>query len=80
MGGDLGGVTEQCVFALTQSRMKYEKVHSIYNRLLAIEDIDPTLVRSSSVLHVPGDGAQCLQSGELLTAAPWVTGMMEQEY
>ena len=24
--------------------MKYEKVHSIYNRLLAIEDIDPTLV------------------------------------
>lgn len=30
---------------LQQSRMKYEKVHSIYNRLLAIEDIDPTLVR-----------------------------------
>uniref|UniRef100_A0A8B9RI48 Cleavage stimulation factor, 3' pre-RNA, subunit 3 n=1 Tax=Astyanax mexicanus TaxID=7994 RepID=A0A8B9RI48_ASTMX len=28
-----------------ESRMKYEKVHSIYNRLLAIEDIDPTLVR-----------------------------------
>lgn len=27
-----------------QSRMKYEKVHSIYNKLLAIEDIDPTLV------------------------------------
>ncbi|EQB79164.1 cleavage stimulation factor subunit 3 isoform 1 [Camelus ferus] len=27
-----------------ESRMKYEKVHSIYNRLLAIEDIDPTLV------------------------------------
>ncbi|MEQ2167086.1 Cleavage stimulation factor subunit 3 [Goodea atripinnis] len=26
------------------SRMKYEKVHSIYNKLLAIEDIDPTLV------------------------------------
>nr|XP_020012933.1 cleavage stimulation factor subunit 3 isoform X2 [Castor canadensis] len=26
------------------SRMKYEKVHSIYNRLLSIEDIDPTLV------------------------------------
>ena len=24
--------------------MKHEKVHSIYNRLLAIEDIDPTLV------------------------------------
>ncbi|KAG8564492.1 hypothetical protein GDO81_016489 [Engystomops pustulosus] len=24
--------------------MKYEKTHSIYNRLLAIEDIDPTLV------------------------------------
>lgn len=24
--------------------MKYEKVHSIYNKLLAIEDIDPTLV------------------------------------
>lgn len=28
----------------SQSRMKYEKVHSIYNKLLAIEDIDPTLV------------------------------------
>uniref|UniRef100_A0A6I8S1X9 Cleavage stimulation factor subunit 3 n=1 Tax=Xenopus tropicalis TaxID=8364 RepID=A0A6I8S1X9_XENTR len=27
-----------------ESRMKYEKTHSIYNRLLAIEDIDPTLV------------------------------------
>lgn len=24
--------------------MKYEKVHGIYNKLLAIEDIDPTLV------------------------------------
>lgn len=24
--------------------MKYDKVHSIYNKLLAIEDIDPTLV------------------------------------
>ncbi|XP_025943510.1 cleavage stimulation factor subunit 3 isoform X3 [Apteryx rowi] len=29
-----------------ESRMKYEKVHSIYNRLLAIEDIDPTLDKS----------------------------------
>ncbi|KAL6113207.1 cleavage stimulation factor subunit 3 [Pungitius pungitius] len=27
-----------------ESRMKYEKVHSIYNKLLGIEDIDPTLV------------------------------------
>ncbi|KAM4720775.1 cleavage stimulation factor subunit 3 isoform 1-T1 [Rhinophrynus dorsalis] len=27
-----------------ESRMKYEKTHSIYNRLLSIEDIDPTLV------------------------------------
>uniref|UniRef100_A0A672RNY0 Cleavage stimulation factor subunit 3 n=1 Tax=Sinocyclocheilus grahami TaxID=75366 RepID=A0A672RNY0_SINGR len=27
-----------------ESRMKHEKVHSIYNRLLAIEHIDPTLV------------------------------------
>uniref|UniRef100_A0A672FSX2 Cleavage stimulation factor subunit 3 n=1 Tax=Salarias fasciatus TaxID=181472 RepID=A0A672FSX2_SALFA len=27
-----------------ESRMKYEKVHGIYNKLLAIEDIDPTLV------------------------------------
>lgn len=37
-----------CVFfpppLSSQSRMKYEKVHSIYNKLLAIEDIDPTLV------------------------------------
>lgn len=28
----------------SKSRMKYEKVHSIYNKLLVIEDIDPTLV------------------------------------
>ncbi|XP_026086883.1 cleavage stimulation factor subunit 3-like [Carassius auratus] len=27
-----------------ESRMKHDKVHSIYNRFLAIEDIDPTLV------------------------------------
>uniref|UniRef100_A0A8C5DLU8 Cleavage stimulation factor subunit 3 n=1 Tax=Gouania willdenowi TaxID=441366 RepID=A0A8C5DLU8_GOUWI len=27
-----------------ESRMKHEKVHSIYNKLLAVEDIDPTLV------------------------------------
>lgn len=30
--------------------MKYEKVHSIYNRLLAIEDIDPTLVSNFTSL------------------------------
>lgn len=35
---------KQVSFVFPQSRMKYEKVHSIYNRLLAIEDIDPTLV------------------------------------
>lgn len=35
-----------------QSRMKYEKVHCIYNRLLAIEDIDPTLVCLNSVFIV----------------------------
>lgn len=34
-----------CPFCFTnQSRMKYDKVHNIYNKLLAIEDIDPTLV------------------------------------
>ncbi|XP_077568730.1 cleavage stimulation factor subunit 3 isoform X3 [Stigmatopora nigra] len=27
-----------------ESRMKHEKVHNIYNKLIAIEDIDPTLV------------------------------------
>ncbi|KAG5839983.1 hypothetical protein ANANG_G00211290 [Anguilla anguilla] len=27
-----------------ESRMKHEKVHSVYNRLLAMDDIDPTLV------------------------------------
>lgn len=34
----------KCLWLLSQSRMKYEKVHSIYNKLLGIEDIDPTLV------------------------------------
>ncbi|KPP79169.1 cleavage stimulation factor subunit 3-like [Scleropages formosus] len=35
-----------------ESRMKHEKVHSIYNRLLAIEDIDPTLVGSDRILDI----------------------------
>lgn len=29
-----------------EGRMKYEKVHTVYQKLLDIEDIDPTLVRS----------------------------------
>lgn len=28
-----------------EGRMKYEKVHAMYNKFLAIPDIDPTLVR-----------------------------------
>lgn len=36
--------TDLHLFRSSQSRMKYEKVHSIYNKLLVIEDIDPTLV------------------------------------
>lgn len=36
--------TDLHLFPSSQSRMKYEKVHSIYNKLLVIEDIDPTLV------------------------------------
>ncbi|KAH0620859.1 hypothetical protein JD844_021705 [Phrynosoma platyrhinos] len=35
-----------------ESRMKYEKVHSIYNRLLAIEDIDPTLEDSKGKVYI----------------------------
>lgn len=27
-----------------EGRMKYEKVHTIYKRLLAMQDVDPTLV------------------------------------
>ncbi|CAG05710.1 unnamed protein product, partial [Tetraodon nigroviridis] len=36
--------THLCLLLSPKSRMKYEKVHSIYNKLLVIEDIDPTLV------------------------------------
>ncbi|PKU47720.1 cleavage stimulation factor subunit 3 [Limosa lapponica baueri] len=45
-----------------ESRMKYEKVHNIYNRLLAIEDIDPTLdcrgqsAKSSCAVRIQGFG------------------------
>lgn len=28
-----------------EGRLKYEKVHQIYNKFLSIQDIDPTLVR-----------------------------------
>lgn len=28
-----------------EGRLKYEKVHSMYNKLLTLPDIDPTLVR-----------------------------------
>lgn len=31
-----------------ETRMKYEKVHSIYQRFLDIEDSDPTLVRNQN--------------------------------
>lgn len=30
-----------------EGRLKYEKVHQIYNKFLSIQDIDPTLVRDS---------------------------------
>lgn len=39
--------------------MKYEKVHSIYNRLLAIEDIDPTLV-SVALVYILGVLCICI--------------------
>jgi hypothetical protein len=29
-----------------ETRMKYEKVHQIYQRILELEDLDPTLVRN----------------------------------
>lgn len=31
-----------------EGRMKYDKVHSMYNKFLSIPDIDPTLVKISS--------------------------------
>ena len=34
------------LYIFLQGRMKLEKVHSIYKRLLAIDDVDPTLVSS----------------------------------
>lgn len=65
-----------CVFAFPQSRMKYEKVHSIYNRLLAIEDIDPTLVRSSLVPpHAHGLAPSACTGWGSSYRIPWVTGM-----
>lgn len=36
-----------------EGRLKYEKVHSMYNKLLTLPDIDPTLVRrrEGTVVH-----------------------------
>lgn len=36
-----------------ETRVKFEKVHSIYQRFLDIEDIDPTLVRKSTEMSPP---------------------------
>jgi len=62
--------------------MKYEKVHSIYNRLLAIEDIDPTLVRWSLVLSFSTSAwivtRVHAKNGEGLAGVHWVTRMTER--
>lgn len=34
-----------------EGRLKYEKVHQIYNKYLEIKDIDPTLVSTISLLQ-----------------------------
>uniref|UniRef100_A0A3P9ANC3 Cleavage stimulation factor subunit 3 n=1 Tax=Esox lucius TaxID=8010 RepID=A0A3P9ANC3_ESOLU len=47
-----------------ESRMKHEKVHSIYNRLLAIEDIDPTLVYIQYMKF--GRRAEGIKSGRII--------------
>lgn len=47
-----------------QSRLKHEKVHSIYNRLLAIEDIDPTLVYIQYMKF--GRRAEGIKSGRII--------------
>lgn len=62
--------------------MKYEKVHSIYNRLLAIEDIDPTLVRrplalSSSAFAWTVTRVHA-EDGEVQAGVCWVRRMVEQ--
>lgn len=35
-----------------EGRLKYEKVHSMYNKLLTLPDIDPTLVRAGLVSYI----------------------------
>uniref|UniRef100_A0A4W5KEJ2 Cleavage stimulation factor subunit 3 n=1 Tax=Hucho hucho TaxID=62062 RepID=A0A4W5KEJ2_9TELE len=47
-----------------ESRLKHEKVHSIYNRLLAIEDIDPTLVYIQYMKF--GRRAEGIKSGRII--------------
>lgn len=43
-----------------EGRMKYEKVHQMYNKFLSIPDVDPTLVRCLSIIWISrfriGDG------------------------
>lgn len=34
-----------------EGRLKYEKVHQIYNKLIAINDIDPTLVINPLIIN-----------------------------
>lgn len=35
-----------------EGRMKYEKVHQMYNKLVAIQDVDPTLVSDKSEFYL----------------------------
>lgn len=37
-----------------EGRLKYEKVHQIYNKYLEIKDIDPTLVTKSCLQTIVG--------------------------
>lgn len=35
-----------------EGRLKYEKVHQIYNKFVEIQDVDPTLVSSSNNFEI----------------------------
>lgn len=35
-----------------EGRLKYEKVHQIYNKFISIQDVDPTLVSSSNNFNI----------------------------
>lgn len=54
-----------------ETRVKYEKVHTIYQRILDIEDIDPTLVRKQILVRTPPFSIRVIKFSIILIFNCW---------